>query len=475
MFSWIMFLFFLFLLWNPIHTWKTLHTQGFFGFIGIHEIEKLKKQSILNAFTQDGILQGVFMDKDEAGNQILVPVKQIIQTQKRKWKALTGMTIPVNTFTLFLSQLLQKISGNHINIMGTANTALIQDTQGVTFALFERDLPYELKIDFIRRRVTTGSRKHIPGIQTFSGHSKKRRIDDTQTVIDSIEYDISKKTVTHNVISGDLSRRIRQKTYSAKYIPIVHDFFLIEGDETKLAWVDSPFMLQKQWGKNIHIGLDNHLPTFFHVGTQVFRYDKGIALFHIAHISETRESYNVFTSVYENLHFSADIKNISGTYCCIRLDRKNGSVQIIRNPELKEYNLDFPILYGRNGGANTTNSRDDLSSKEFGKQVILRNIDYETKKINGFIICDKLRIVKRFFFTSLCIENVEGKDIRGLGEPVLIQDGEIPYLLFFVECGVTCQNYLVQWNLLNDEWDYVAMNITMNIGFHSLWISSPFS
>lgn len=407
----------------------------------------------MEAFTKDGILQGVFIDTDEAGNQILVPVQQLIQTQKQRWTTWTRMPIPVNTWTLFLSHLMQKVSGNHINLMGTANTALIQDTCGGTYALFERDLPYELNIDFTRRRVSTGPRRYISGIQTFSGHSKKRKIHDSLTVIDSIEYDVSRKTVTHNVLSGDLIRRIRHKTYPAKYIPIVHDFFLIEGDESKLCWVDSPFTIQPF--KNltqcdIPIGLDVKQPTFFHVGTQWFRYDRGIALFHIAHVSETRDSYNVFASVYENLHFSGDIKNLSGTYCCIRLDRKNGSVQIFRNPELKEYNLDFPILYD--------------------KQVILRNIDYETKKINGFIICDKLRIVKRFFFTSL---SNEGEDIRGLGEPVLIQDGEFPYLLFFVESESTSQTYLVQWNLWNDAWDSVAVDKSLNMGFHSLWV--PFS
>lgn len=462
--NWFLLLVFIF----STDAWRTIHKRGFLGFIGINEIEKNKKQSIYNAFTKDGIIQGVFIDVDIEGNQIVIPIKHIIQTQKQQW----NFNFPTHILTTFIHIIFQTISFNRWNFLGTANTALFQDTQNRSYALYERDLPYEIIFDHKNHIISTGKRIQIPGIRTFSGHSKKRILPDTQEiVIDSIDYDVLKQQVIHNVISGDMKSVIRKTIYPALYHPVVHDFYLIGGNESKLCWVDSPFTIclpkdSNHTGYDFPIGVDSSLPTFFHVGNETFYFERGIAIFHIAFVSETKESYNIYTSIYENLHFSGDIKNISGTYCCIRLDRKNGDVKIFKNRDLISYNLDFPILY-------ELTMKVSPKDTDIRKQlVILRNIDYETKKMNGFIICDRLQIVKKLIYNT--------KNISGLGEPIILNDGNIPYLLFFVEqirneLDKTDSNhsFMMKWNLLTGELESLSINISMNIGFHSFWKDSP--
>lgn len=427
-------------LWNvQLEAWKTMHIKGFFGMMGVHELVNQKRQTILEAFMKDGILQGVFIDEDEKGQQILVPIFEPVATQKHQW-----FRIPMNVFTVLVGSILQILSNNKINLLGAANTALLQDTRDRTYALFERDLPYELIINHDNYTVSTGPRKHIPGIRTFSGHSKKRCTHNQTQVVDSIEYDIAKQTLTHNVLSGDLQTLLSKNPYKSRYFPIVHDFYMLDDE---ICWVDSPFTLHRnkkqQYLWDIPMGLNRDLPTIFHVGNQSFVLDPpGIAIFHIALIIPSQESYDMYASVYENLHFADDIQNLSGTFCLIRLDRKSGKVTMIQNPDLEPFNLDFPVLYEED-------------------KVILRNIDDETKRVNGFVICnDQLDIVQQMFL----------RDFSILGECVVIRDGEIPYVLFFTEEISTRQNHLMKWNLQNDMVEKMAMNTAFHSGFHSLFI-----
>jgi len=506
----------LLILIKNINSWKPIHQKGFFGMIGIKDIEINKRHSIYDVFTKDGILQGVFIDNDKNNTQtlpivssefnasvssatplrpqIIHTVKHLIRTEKIKW----NIHFSSNFLTTMIFNFIRWITNNKINLLGTANTALFLDNNNKLYALFERDLPYELLFDYNTKQITTGKRKIIKNIQYFSGHSKKR-VDNNNNnnntiIIDSIENDVSKKRIIHNIISGDLKNVIKKTFFDSKYIPFVHDFYILNKDynnnyKPKLLWVDSPFSvcLNKNSlykGYNIPIGLDSNNPTFFHVDDEIYTLHKSICIFHIAYAEENDKYIDIYASVYDKLHFSEDIKNINGNYCCIRLYKNSQYAELIINNDLEKFNLDFPIMYKN--------------------MIILRNI--ENNITNGFVICNKLQIVKNIIFEN---------NFTLIGEPVVIFDDETlqttsttssqfirfassatpqiiqtPYLLFFSQSISNSEfnvselsaaplrlqeekkNYLTKINLDNYEIDYLQINTTFNIGFHSIWINS---
>ena len=440
------------------NAWNPIYKKGFFGLIGSKNIEKTKKQSIIEAFTQEGIIQGVFFDWHLNGTQIIHPVKHEIQTDSYKFLQTMDMKIPMNLFSIFIINIIKWFSNNHINLLGKANTALFIDVHNKLWALFERDLPYEIIYDLDNQTISTGKRIWIENVQHVSGHAKKRWDPATcTTIIDTIDYDICKKKIIYNVLSGDFKQVLRTFEYSSNYIPFIHDFSLIQKNESKLFWVDSPFTFYHTSTDNLKfpIGLQKNEPTIFHVGEDIYIYPSGICIFHIAHTQETDNYIDIYTSIYENIHFAEDIKNIRGTYCCIRLIKKGekkGNVKIYKNNDLKQYNLDFPVIL---------ETKKINSIKNQRKLVILRNIDYETNKMNGFIICHGLKIIKEFFLE---------KDISVLGEPVLTDTPFSKILLFFAKNDETNTTYLMKWDLYNNEIDKLPLDISFELGFHSIWI-----
>jgi hypothetical protein len=437
-----------------VNSWKPIHQKGFFGMIGIQGITD-KKQSIYEIFTKDGILQGVFLDIDEKGEQLIHPISIPINTQKRIW----NIDFPSNILTTLFFNFIRYITCNKINLLGRANTSLMSMENNKIYALYERDLPYEIDIDFIEKKVSIGKRKWIDGIQYFSAHSKKRIINNKKGV-DSIEYNVLNKEVIHHIISEEGLKLLEKKTVKSQYMPFIHDFYLLQEN---LVWIDSPFTFSVKKGFELPIGLDSEKPTFIHVGNDLYTLHKSIAIFHIAYVEETEKVIDIYTSIYKDLHFSEDIKKITGLYCCIRLYKGSQYAELIISKDLEKYNLDFPILCD-----NYNIFENNLAKSEVVRindvdhdYIILRNIDKETKQMNGFLVVKKLQIIKKYFLE---------KDQSLLGEPVILYDEKIPYLFFFIKD--TTKNYIMKINLLNDEIDKQEINTSFNMGFHSVWINN---
>ena len=198
--------------------------------------------------------------------------------------------------------------------------------------------------------------------------------------------------------------------------------------------------------------------------------------------NETETYYEIYTSIYEDLHFSQDIKQLKGIYVCIRLFKetllspasssefnrtipfsaplfsKTKKVEIIKNPLFENYNLDFPIIY---------NHKQKNSNNK--KQVILRNIDDKTKNINGFIICEELNIIN-----SLFIHSNETHTNACIGEHIVIEDGGEPYVLFIMESIKKKDNekntFLGKWNIRTNNVEYYNVQFSFDSSFHSIWI-----
>ena len=438
----------------------TPHPTGFFGMIGPRDVDVSKQPfpSLYELFSGDGIIQGVFIEPSTEANglPIVHPVRHQIQTQRSlspfsSWK-------PNILSTLFFAGI-QWITANRINLLGAANTALITSTPTNThslYALYERDLPYEIQIHKTKRSIKTVGRIPVPkpSIQCLSGHTKT--VD--RTFLVSVEYHVLRRQIRFHVLRRPFLP-IQTIILPTTYLPIVHDFAFTP-DTDEIVWIESPFRFCLPL--NIPVGLDEQKPTLIHVGSQIYSIPSSFALFHIAHIEETPEEIRLYAPVYDRLHFANDVRTLSGKYRCLCIHKLSQQVVWEINPELEQYNLDFPVKF-QSGCDYEANSDYEANDEDAAEEtwVVLRNIDDRTHTLNGFVICHGLQIVKTLLWENRTV----------LGEPVVVRSRENnPLLLFFaVSNHTTC---LVQYDLDKNSLEEIPLNMPFTMGFHSFFLST---
>jgi carotenoid cleavage dioxygenase-like enzyme len=96
--------------------------NGFYGMIGPN-IERKNTKSLLDLFMGNGVIQGIFIN-----NGTMTYIKREVETEKRR-----------------LEKSIFKKPSLLPNPFGVANTALFHH-RNLTYALFERDLPYLIDI-----------------------------------------------------------------------------------------------------------------------------------------------------------------------------------------------------------------------------------------------------------------------------------------------------------------------------------------
>jgi carotenoid cleavage dioxygenase-like enzyme len=398
--------------------------KGFYGMLG-PDIDEESVETLFDLFTGDGIIHGVFLDKGE-----LTFVRHLIQTEKIRHELIFGKFSKIPILMLF-SMWLHKC-GIIPNPMGVANTAFMR-TSTRTFAMFERDLPYELYLDFDKKTIKTLGKLKTPLMQYFSGHS---RFENDR--IKTISYKILDKCVEYREFDEDLILK-RSRNYWTKYLPIIHDFISTESNTVLFA--DSPFIYS---GLNkIPVSFDKNQTTIFHVEKRNIRYqidtNESFYIFHYGQVRENITSIEFYASTYKDIDFSKI--NISGKYCKFRICLKTGTMEISNNPALDDYNLDFPV--------------------HCGKYTILRNLDIKHRRINGFVICDGLELCDVLLFENR----------KFCGEPAIIvsETGEKYMVGFYYENG---EYYFIMVRVLENgmfDRDYIELLIPekVGIGFHS--------
>jgi hypothetical protein len=406
--------------------------NGFYGLIGPN-IDSKKQTTLYDLFTGDGIIQGVFFDK---GNVTFV--KHLVETKKVKYQKKMGKIID-NPLSMFLFSFLHRII-KIPNLMGTANTAFMYINKKM-FACYERDTPYLLDIDFDKKGIITKNRQDIPDMNYFSAHSK---YDEEKKIVDTIEYSMTKQTVSYYQLREDFSL-LNKIEFPFAYMPLVHDFF---ADEKKVVMIDSPFEIDYGgfFNKKMPVRMNEYKDSYFYVydkerkerNTYVLK-EKGINLFHYAKVSENEDSICIYAPFYESLDFSN--LELNGKYRCILIDKKTKKVKIEKNKALESYNLDFPINYGNNN-------------------VILRNVDLKNKKANGFVICKNLCIVDKIFF--------EEREI--LGEHQVVYIKQKPFLFFF---NTYRDDYFLSLMNIENSKEIIDIYIPekIDLGFHSIFIT----
>jgi hypothetical protein len=222
-------------------------------------------------------------------------------------------------------------------------------------------------------------------------------------------------------------------------MPVVHDFMV---SKDKVVIMDSPLCIDKEniLKKTLPVLLDNKQNTLVHIynkdSNTIDSYDTNSSfyMFHYADYVETCKSIEIYGSLYDELDFSNLI--VKGNYRKILINKHTKKVSIEHNKELEKYDLDFPI--------------------KFDNKIVFRNIHNMT--INGFVIVQKMKIIKEIIF----------KDLFICGEPALIKIERIPYIVFF---GFSkTQNSIFLLNLYNYQKIEIPVPLQLNIGFHSIFI-----
>jgi len=409
---------------NPILS----SVKGFYGLIGPH-VKIHNKTTLYELFTGDGIIQGAFFE-----NKKITFMRRFIRTDKLLYEMENGV-IPKNIFThlffMFFNQL--KILPN---MLGLANTAIL-NVNKKNLVLFERDMPYLLNIDCENKIISTFGKVDIDSISSFSAHSKFSN----SGMIETLDYQVLKKRIYFSEINENME--IQKKiTIPTKYLPIVHDF---ASTDQSIFICDSPIAIK------IPLIFENKLPVYFDSSKKTMLYkisknesfiekyisDYAFYIFHYANVLEKKDSVEIFASIYENLDFN-DL-NIHGKYRKLILHKSNKTITMEQNPVLENMNLDFPIHYK--------------------DEIVLRNV--VDNRINGFVICKDLSIMKKIEFAdrSIC------------GEPALVQNS--PFLIFFATDIKNENSFIILLDLNTYKKTELSLGSqSATLGFHSLFIEN---
>jgi carotenoid cleavage dioxygenase-like enzyme len=405
--------------------------NGFYGLIG-PDINKTEVKTLYDLFTGNGNIQGLFF-KDGRMSY----VKYFIRTERIVYEETHGK-IPNH---LFLNALLMCFNKINLfpNILGFANTALL-NIKDKNYALFEQDSPYMIDINFKNHSIKTIKKLSIPGVHHFSAHSKYNSDSNT---IDTIDYDAVTNLATYYQLDSDFNI-LKKKDVCTKYIPLVHDFVSLNNS---IIFCDAPMLFNMQKMSNIKIPVTfyKNKNTFIHIidkntlAVKKIEIEDSIYIFHYADYEETDKTIEMYASLYENIDYGTiDIK---GRYRKIVIDKDTDVITIIKNPLLEKYNLDFPVKFEN-------------------KQILIKN---NNNSINGFLVCDGLKIIKDFCLPgNLCIA----------GEPKVIYIEKIPYFISFAYSSETDDGWFLLVNLQDYKQIKIPLNERINIGFHSIFMDN---
>jgi hypothetical protein len=177
-------------------------------------------------------------------------------------------------------------------------------------------------------------------------------------------------------------------------------------------------------------------PTYIHqvIDDKTTRFYSPLSffLFHYADAVETHDAIELYAPIYYHLDFNT--VDVHGIYTKLRLDKRTCRIALQTTFELKKYNLDFPVQW-----------------KDY---IILRNIQGRT--INGFVFCKGLEVHRTLFL-----------DLSICGEPSIVGD-----TLVCLGYDAHFESYWIQVDLNTNEIEYVKMNQTATLGFHSIFKKS---
>jgi len=401
--------------------------DGFFGIIGPN-INFTKNTNLLDLFIGDGIIQGVFFKDGE-----ITFVKQFIKTEKILHEEKYGK-MPDNILLKIVFYFLHGLKMMP-NVFGVANTSLLKIKTNI-YALYEKDSPYKLHIDFDNTNIETIKKVNIEPLHHFSAHSKVQQQEQEQQTIETIEtidYNIFANTLEYYRLTQDFVL-LNKRNIQLKYMPLVHDFLTTPD---KLIIIDSPLtidqvkrsLMLQQTQKTIIRILNKETDTI-----ESYETDEAFFIFHYAGLKEDAINLYIYASMYNNIDFKEF--QFSGKYRKIIVNKLTKKVTIERDPIAEMYNLDFPVTFN-------------------GKTIF-------TKK-DGIAIFKDLTLVKDLTFHNK----------YSCGESAVTYIDNIPYLIALTFDKVdNKKSFLILVNLNNYEIIEISLDEQLHVGFHSIFVPS---
>jgi len=400
--------------------------RGFYGLIG-PDVTVHNNTTLYELFTGDGVVQGAFIDKGKITFQ-----RHLVRTDKLLYEIENGR-IPDNMCIKMVFMFFQ-LFNMLPNILGLANTALFKVDDKV-MALFERDLPYLLNVNFENKTIETIKKMHIPSMNSFSAHSKFSKLRGIQT----LDYNVLKKEINYLELNEQMDIQYK-KAIRTKYLPVVHDFL---ATDSSIVVCDAPIVINPLsiFENKIPVRFDRDKNTQFHVlhyndsSIEKYHSDCAFYIFHYVAGFENNDRIEFFAAIYENLDFNE--LNIYGKYRKIILHKSTKTVTMEQNPVLESMNLDFPVC--------------------FKDKIVLRKV--ENKMIQEFIVCQGLRIVKR----------IQIKNRFVCGEPAIVQGTSL--LVCFANDLYEDKSYLIFINLNTYKITEIPTGLPkFSVGFHGIFI-----
>lgn len=394
---------------------------GFYGLIGPN-INTSAVQNLFDLFTGDGIIQGVFIEPDN-----ITFVKHIVRTNKWIHENKYGPFLKHPFFMPFY-MFAHKL-GMLPNIFDLSNTAFLS-VKNKTYTLFERDFPYEIKIE--NNEITTLRKISVPNSHSLSGHSKY-----DGSYIQSIDYDVVFKKIKYTRFDENF-REHDYKIIKTKYIPLIHDFSLLKNG---ILFMDAPF--RWDFSKRLPVTLDNKKMSYIHVLKhndsnyhKIYSCNESFYIFHYANVLENiNGTIEIYAPCYDTVDFSR--LDIEGKYRKIVVHPDSNEVFVYKNEIFENMNLDFPMRW-----------------KDY---VIMREITNHT--ISGFVVCKNHTFIKK----------LQMKTNRFFcGEPGIIDHQGSPCLIG-LSYDEKQMGYVCILNIFTNEYIEYPLNTTVSIGFHSLF------
>lgn len=404
--------------------------EGFYGLIGPDYQCNNSTNDISDILNKNGVIHGIFFSKGK-----MHFIRKYVKTNKLLYEEKNG-EIPINSFTFLLFELFKNINLLP-NIFGLANTALLNFNDKL-YALHERDLPYELKIDFINKTINTSKKLTIPKLYNFLAHSKVT-VEKNNYFLETIDYSLFNSNVKYCKLDSDF-KVIYEMEINKIYTSMVHDFISLND---YLILIDTPMIINYDliFNSTMPLEFNKKLSTKLHIINKnnnnhtIIDVDS-MFLFHYGNVYENNNEIEFYGCFYDNFDFKTPKYNY-GKFRKIIINKNNNNIEIQKNIKLEKYSLDFPIIY--KNYTILTNSN-NFVNKNF---VIVKN--FEIYKIINF-----------------------NKNING--EASIIEIDNKPYILCFTNKKNI--NYVTFQGIENNYHLSIPIPFNISLGFHSIFINN---
>lgn len=401
--------------------------EGFYGLIGPDHLSNNETNDLFELFNKNGIIQGIFFSKGT-----IHFIRKYVKTDKLIYEEQNG-EIPMNYLNFFFFELLKNFNLLP-NIFGLANTALLNYNNKL-YALNERDLPYELSINFNNKTIDTIKRLKIPNMYNFLAHCKIKN-----NFLETLDYSTFDSKIKFCKFDKNF-KLINQVNINKIYTSMIHDFITLE---KYLIFIDTPMIIDYKliFNSTLPLSFNKDLVSKLFIidknngNRTIINLENNTFLFHYANSYEDDNKIVIYACLYDDFDFKTPKLNC-GKFRKIIINKNNFDIKIEKNLELEKYSLDFPIVF--KNYTILTNSK-NLENKNF---IIVKN--FKLYKIIDF-----------------------NKNING--EPSIIEIDNKPYIICFAYKKNI--NYLCIHGIEDNYHLSVKIPHNVSLGFHSIFIKS---